>query len=141
MIITMQEIKINIRQKKEYGNNNNYNKINNSAIYTNKKAYNTLDDLILNPKPQNKIETCVINFSKNSNNSNNKIYNTPKPNYNKNLFEENLNINKYQNSYTSNKNEIYSKPYDLSQSQRNLNHNLNINQLQNKYNTDMDNQS
>ena len=137
----IQEIKINIRQKKEYGNNNNYNKINNSAIYTNKKAYNTLDDLILNPKPQNKIETCVINFSKNSNNSNNKIYNTPKPNYNKNLFEENLNINKYQNSYTSNKNEIYSKPYDLSQSQRNLNHNLNINQLQNKYNTDMDNQS
>ena len=160
----IQEIKINIRQKKEHGNNNyinndNYNenryqnKINNSAIYLNKKVYNTLDDLILNPQPQKKIETCVINFNKNqntnNNNNSNKLYYTPKTNYNKNIFEENFdnnynynNINKYQNSYTSNKSDIYSKPYDLSQSQRNLEHNLNINALQNnKYNTDIDNQS
>ena len=144
----IQEIKINIRHKKDHGN-----KINNSAIYLNKKAYNSLDDLIMNPKPQNKIETCVINFNKNqnqnTNNTSNNIYNTPKTNYNKNIFEDNFNndynynsINKYQNSYTSNKSDIYSKPYDLSQTQRNLEHNLNINDLQyNKYNTDIDNQS
>ena len=154
----IQEIKINIRQKREYGNNNYYNenryqninsnKINNSAIYSNKKVYNTLDDLILNPKPQKKIETCVINFNKNSNTNNaNKIYNTPKTNYNKNRFEENFNnynyndTNKYPNSYTNSKSDIYSKPFDLSQSQKNLAHNININDMQYKYNTDIDNQS
>ena len=162
----IQEIRINIRQQqKEDYNNNNYsfnkgsrpyiknpnenidtNKINNSAIYINKKSYNTLDDLIINPKPQKKIETCVINFNKNSN-TNNKIYNTPKTNYNKNRFEENYNdnnnynYNNYNNSkYNTdyNNNNIYSKPYDLSQSQRNLTHNININNIRYNNNNDID---
>ena len=162
----IQEIKINIRQQQKEDYNNNYsfnkgsrpylknenintNKINNSAIYINKKSYNTLDDLIINPKPQKKIETCVINFNKNSNN--NKIYNTPKTNYNKNRFEENYNDNnnynynnyntsKYNTDYNNN---IYSKPYDLSQSQRNLTHNININNIgyNNNNDIDSDNQS
>ena len=146
----IQEIKINIRHKKDnYNMNNNFqnfqninnNKINHSAIYTNKKAYNTLDDLIMNPKPQNKIETCVINFNQNKNM--NRIYNTPKTSYDKNKFEENFNDNnydynnynsKYYNTY-SNNNDVYSKPiYDLSQSQRNISHKMNID-------SDSDNQS
>ena len=160
----IQEIRINIRQQQKEDYNNNYsfnkgsksylnnqnenintNKINNSAIYINKKAYNTLDDLIINPKPQKKIETCVINFNKNSNN--NKIYNTPKTDYNKNRFEKNYydnnyNTSKYNTDYNNN---IYSKPYDLSQSQRNFISNININN--NTYNNnnnneiDSDNQS
>ena len=145
----IQEIKINIRHKKDnYNMNNNYqninnNKINHSAIYTNKKVYNTLDDLIMNPKPQNKIETCVINFNQNKNM--NRVYNTPKTSYNKNKFEENFNDNYNNNNYNSNKyyntynnnfnNDVYSKPvYDLSQSQRNISHKMSID-------SDSDNQS
>ena len=147
----IQEIKINIRQKKEKDDFNNYNRINSyqnknknySAIYTNKRAYN-IDDLIINPKPQNKIETCVINF--NQNKTSNNIYNTPKPNYNKNKFNDNYyytNNNYYNNNYNeeippnnyNTDNEIYTKPkFDLSQSQRNISHKINID-------SDSDNQS
>ena len=155
----IQEIKINIKSKRDNNNNFNYgskhpfdrqyynnvndtNKINNSAIYyNNRKAYNTMDDLIKNPKPQNRIESCVINFNQNKKiNNNNLIYNTPKPNYNKNMFNDNINNNSpFYNTYSesrinNNNNNIYIKPYDLSQSQRNITHNLNIN-------TDSDNQS
>ncbi len=85
----IQEIKINIRQKRSDYNNNydtnysynngsrrhfdnyfqnqNSNKINHSAVYLNKKDYNNLDELNINPKPKNKIETCVINFNKKQN--------------------------------------------------------------------------
>ena len=145
----IQEIKINIKHKKEKDNsnnmNNNYqnlnnNKINNSEIYTNKKVYNTLDDLIMNPKPQNKIESCVINFNQNKNSDN--IYNTPKTTYNKSKFEENFNNNYNNTNYNSlkrfntyNNSNVYSKPiYDLSQSQRNISHKMNID-------SDSDNQS
>ena len=123
----IQEIKINIKHKKE--------KINNSAIYKSKKAYNNIDDLIMNPKPQNKIESCVINF--NQNKTDNSIYYTPKTNYNKKRLEENYNDNNNNYNYndfippknydTYNGNEIYTKPInDLSQSQRNLTHKINI---------------
>ena len=140
----IQEIKINIKHKNNKNDyfdinrtNNKHHKVNNSAIYTNKKVYSTIDDLIMNPKPQNKIETCIINFNKSK--SSNQIYNTPKVTYKKNKFEDNFNTNisnySESNYNTSNNNEIYKKPkYDLSLSQRNISQKMNID-------SDSDNQS
>ena len=169
----IQEIKINIRQKRSDYNNNydtnysynngsrrhfdnyfqnqNSNKINHSAVYLNKKDYNNLDELNINPKPKNKIETCVINFNKKPNKYINNVYNTPKPSYNKNMLIDNnddYNGNNYKyyntninNNNNYNDNNLYSKPFDLSLSQRNLTHNININNQNMNIDSDTDNQS
>ncbi len=120
--IKFKKLILNIIKKKNNNNNNNigYGKgfpikflnMNNNNKRNNDRYYNNIVDFIPEPKPQTKIESCIINFNKDKDKNKNKSVKIYENNLQNNQINNKSNNNTYNNTYNDTYNNTYNSNYN-----------------------------